>query len=91
VTLDTEVVMQAARYVRFSIGLGLDYLTPHLITGAAACNAEVSASASDARAGSCTKGIFNPVYRPVIDAPGRRFQLQSELSWRLIGTATAQF
>jgi hypothetical protein len=89
---DAEVVMQAARYVRFSLGLGLSYLTPHLLTGAAACNTSVDPSGpSDARAGSCAQGIFNPLYRPAIDAPGRRFRLEEYIAVRLLASAIGQF
>jgi hypothetical protein len=88
---DTEVVMQAARYVRFSLGLGFAYLTPHLITGAPACNGDVEAGAGDTRMGSCGPGILNPQHRPAIDAPGRRFRLDSELTVRLLAAAVGQF
>jgi len=89
--MSLEVVMQAARYVRFAIGMGLDHITPHLITGAAPCNTEAQLARGDSPAGNCAKGIVNPVYRPTIDAPGKRFLLDGELSWQLQGTATAQF
>lgn len=88
---DAALVMQAARYVRFALGVGFSYLTPHLITGAPACNADVSAAPDDPRIGSCEQGILNPNYRPAIDAPGKRFRLDGQLTMRLSATATGQF
>jgi hypothetical protein len=90
-SLDAELVMQAARYVRFALGLGFAYATPHLITGAPACNDAVEAGSPDTRMGSCGPGIFNPQHRPAIDAPGRRFRLDGELTVRLLAAAVGQF
>jgi hypothetical protein len=90
-SLNTTIVMQAARYVRFGLGFGLDYTTPHLLTGADACNADVSASAGDPRVGSCSAGILNPIHRPVLDLPGNRFRLGGALATELLATATGQF
>jgi hypothetical protein len=89
--VSTALVMQAARYVRFALGLGVSTLTSHLITGAPACNRSVSASDDDARKGPCAEGIANPVYRPAIDAPGRRFRLDGALTLGLSAMATGQF
>jgi hypothetical protein len=87
--LETRVVMQAARYVRFALGAGLAYLTPHLITGAPACAGETATV--DSGTGLCDTGVANPVYRAAIDAPGQRFRLAGELAFRLQIAATAQF
>lgn len=89
--LDLAIVMQAARYVRFGLGFGLAYTTPHLLTGAAACNAEVSASPNDPRIGSCSAGIVNPIHRPVLDLAGNRFRLGGALDTQLVAMATGQF
>lgn len=88
---DAELVMQAARYVRFALGVGFSYLTPHLITGAPACSPDVNAAPGDPRIGTCEQGILNPNHRPVIDAPGQRFRLDGELTVRLSAAATGQF
>jgi len=88
---DAELVMRAARYVRFSLGMGFAYVTPHLITGAAACNTAVEPGLNDPRVGDCEAGILNPLYRPAIDAPGRRFRLDGEMLFRLLASATGQF
>jgi hypothetical protein len=89
--LDLQVVMQAARYVRFALGTGFSYLTPHLITGAQACNPDVERIPGDTRAGPCERGILNPNYRPAIDAPGKRFRLDGQLTLRLSAAAVGQF
>src|SRR5262249_16300501 len=73
---DLPAAIQAARYVRFAFGLGMFWLTPHLITGAPPCNSEADVPRQDPRRDSCTKGIINPAYRPAIDAPGRRFRVE---------------
>jgi hypothetical protein len=88
---DAELVMRAARYVRFSLGMGFAYLTPHLITGAPACNTGVAPGMGDTRVGGCEAGILNPLHRPAIDAPGRRFRLDGQLLFRLLAAATGQF
>jgi hypothetical protein len=89
---DAELVMQAARYVRFALGLGFSYLTPHLLTGAPACNTGVEPMGpNDTRIGGCEDGILNPLYRPAIDAPGQRFRLHDQLTFRLMAAAIGQF
>lgn len=89
--LDTQVVMRAARYMRFALGGGLAYVTSHLITGAPACDATVKPSAGDERAVGCEDGIVNPVYRQAIDAPGNRFRVAGQVALQLQLSATAQF
>jgi hypothetical protein len=87
---DTSFSIQAARYVRFALGLGLFWLTPHLITGAPPCNADAGGRV-DPRRGACAAGIVNPVYRPAIDAPGRRFRVEDAMLLQLSAAATGQF
>jgi hypothetical protein len=88
---DTSFAIQAARYVRFALGLGLFWLTPHLITGAPPCNRDAQAGRNDERQGACTAGIVNPAYRPAIDAPGRRFRVEDATLLHLSAAATGQF
>jgi hypothetical protein len=89
--VSAALIMQAARYVRFALGVGLSGLTSHLITGALPCNTAVSTGDNDSRQGQCMPGIANPAYRPAIDLPGRRFRLSGALSLRLSASATGQF
>ncbi len=91
--LSLGLIMQAARYVRFSLGLGLGYVTPHLITGAPACNPEVSPAFSDTdpRVGDCDPGIINPLYIPAIDTPGRRFRVDDQVAWDFLASAMGLF
>ena len=84
-------VMRAARYVRFGLGVGFAYRSPHLITTSEACNTGSGASQDDPRRGNCGVGIINPHHRPVIDLPGGRFRLAGELSVTLHASATGQF
>jgi hypothetical protein len=74
---------QAAQYVQFRMGVSLMHMTPHLLTGAPACESEA--------AGPCTGGRTNPLYRAVIDLPGQRFMLLGNLSYDLFASATGQF
>lgn len=90
-SLSSSIVMQAARYVRFGLGFGVNYTTPHLLTGADACNAEVQAAPGDPRIGSCSAGQLNPIHRPVLDLPGNRFRLGGAVGTELLATATGQF
>lgn len=84
--------MQAAKYVRFELGAGASYSTGHFITFSDACNPDVSPNgASDARIGSCRQGIINPHHRPVLDLPGKRFQLVDDFTFDVFASAVAQF
>lgn len=84
--------MQAARYVRFTLGVSLYYNTPYLITGADPCNPGVAPDgADDQRIGTCTSGVINPSYRSSIDTPGRRFRLDGDFTVTFDAMLTAQF
>lgn len=89
--LQLALVMQAARYVRFALGLGVGYVTPHMITGAEPCNTDVQAGPTDPRMGNCAAGIFNPLHIPAIDTPGRRFRIDGQVAWDFLGSATGMF
>jgi len=89
--LDLRLLLQAARYVRFSLGTALTHVTPHFITGARPCNADVVPRPNDPRMGACTTGVMNPLYRAVIDAPGQRFRVHDELGVELQAGATGRF
>ena len=89
--LDLRLLLHAARYVRFSLGVGLTHVTPHLLTGARPCNASISPRPNDPRIGTCTDGVVNPLYRAVIDAPGGRFRVHDDLSVELQAGATGRF
>jgi hypothetical protein len=80
---ELALAMQAARYIRFRLGLSLWHAGAHLLTDGAPCNA-----AGD---GSCTGVRADPQYRPVIDLPGQRFLLANDLTFDLLASATGQF
>lgn len=88
---ELQLMIQAARYVRFTLGFGVGYVTPYLLTGASPCNDTVGGGEDDPRAGACAKGITNPSHRPVIDQPGRRFRLDGVLTLDLFAVAGGQF
>jgi hypothetical protein len=85
--LELAAVVRAARYVSFALAGGLSHLTAHLLTGAQACDT----STTGPRRGGCPEGIVNPLYRPVIDTPGQRFRMVSEVSWHLSTSAMGRF
>ena len=86
------IEMYAARYSRFAFIGSIFYTTPYFITAADACNASVSANGIDAgNAGTCRQGVVNPNSRAVLDAPGRRYQLDNELSFSMHANVTATF
>ncbi len=88
------VEVQAARYVMFTLGANVTYITEHYLTSADICNANY-AQIDDSllRTGQvdCVDGIFNPHFRTTIDEPGRRFDIGGSLAIDLFARATAQF
>jgi len=80
---ELSVSAQAAQYVQFRLGMSLMHMTPHLVTGAPACESSP--------AGPCEGGRTNPLYRAAIDLPGQRFMLLGNLSYDLFASATGQF
>lgn len=84
--------MQAARYVRFTVGSTFTWITEHALTFGDACNASASASGpDDPRIGGCLDGLLDPHYRGEVDSPGRRFRLDDAYGFDLFVRATAQF
>jgi hypothetical protein len=81
--LELAAAMQAARYVRFRLGVAFWHETSHWLTDAAPC--------ASGAASSCASNQINALYRPVIDLPGQRFLLNSDLSFDLFAHATGQF
>ena len=91
---------QANRYIKFSVGTALNHIQSHYLTFDQPCNASLSGSLKDA--GPCRgradttsawtpTGIPNPNYRPVIDAPGRRFLVDGSSGFDGWLSATAMF
>lgn len=76
------VTFQANEYIKFNVGTALNHVQSHYLTFDQPCNASLNGSID--QAGPCRTsvtsqsswtptGIPNPNYRPVINAPGRRF------------------
>jgi hypothetical protein len=81
--VELAAAMQAARYVRFRLGVAFSHLTQHLLTDAAPCPSGPGPA--------CASAQINALYRPVIDLPGQRFLLSSDLTFALFAHATGQF
>ena len=81
--LSTEFSFQAGEFIKFELGAGYRIIQSHMITYDQPCNPNAEGSAGEA--GPCQsgsgdqRGMPNPNYRRVINAPGRRF---------LVGTST---
>lgn len=87
-----NIEMQAAKYVRFGIGAGLYWNSPYLVTFSDACNPNTSGTPDDRRVGACNGNTFhNPTYRDAIDLSGRRFRVDSWISFDLMASVTAMF
>lgn len=86
--LSGEVTLriQAARYVRFELGIGLFAETPHWLTGAWPCDGRLLYS--DQGQVTCEEGTLNPAFRPLVDRPGYRFQVSDVLG--LVSGLSAQ-
>jgi hypothetical protein len=83
VAAELALATQAARYIRFRLGVVLSHVTSHLLTDAAPCTLESETT--------CGADRSNLLYRPVIDVPGQRFLLASNLGYDLFANATGEF
>jgi hypothetical protein len=83
------VEIQAARYVRFSVGTELQWATTHALTGRLPCDGPSKGLADDGRV--CSSGRADKRERGVIDAPGRRFIMRDQLLLGVYANATASF
>jgi hypothetical protein len=81
--VEVAAAMQAARYVRFRLGVAFSHQTQHMLTDAAPCPSGAGPS--------CSPEHINALYRPIIDLPGQRFLLASDLTFDLFAHATGQF
>jgi hypothetical protein len=80
---EVALATQAARYIRFRLGVVLSHVTSHLLTDAAPCSVDGE--------GTCGAQSANLLYRPVIDMPGQRFLRAADLGYDLFANATGQF
>ena len=76
------VTYQVNEYIKFGVGTALNHIQAHYLTYDQPCNASLNGNINES--GPCRgrttsasdwqpTGIPNPNYRPVINAPGRRF------------------
>jgi hypothetical protein len=90
-TFSTQFTFQAGEYVKFNLGGAFTAEQGHIITFDQPCNPDFKneiGTAGPCRSGQpggstppTPTGIPNPNYRPVIDAPGRRFRLDDATAW----------
>ena len=83
VAAEFALATQAARYIRFRLGVALSHVTAHLLTDASPCGADVD--------GTCATERVNLLYRPIIDMPGQRFLQSAALGYDLFANATGEF
>ena len=87
--LSTQFTFQAGEFVKFNVGGAFTAEQGHLITLDQPCNPDFKNN--DGTFGPCRStgqggaptatGIPNPHYRPVINAPGRRFRFDDGTLW----------
>jgi hypothetical protein len=88
-TARLSIAIQAAKFLRFSIGSALTYITPHLITATDACNPnEHPGDSSPLRGGCVGNSAPDPLSRPVVDSPGQRFRIDQNFVWDLFATVS---
>jgi hypothetical protein len=86
--LSAEFTWQAARFVKFGVGVGYTMIQSHFVTNDQACNANFKNDS--AKSGPCRKdnpagsssdydvtGIPNPNYRQSINSVGRRYMVSN--------------
>lgn len=97
-------IIQAAKLIRFSAGVGLTYIQGYLASSADACNPDLTPTAAELKEGRCSNkastgaggsysinGTPNPNHRPVIDLPGRRFRVTEDFIWDAWINGTVMF
>ncbi|MBN1654610.1 MAG: hypothetical protein JXA30_12640 [Deltaproteobacteria bacterium] len=86
------LIMQAARYLRLMIGMGLGYTTPHLLTATKKCVLDRSMSEGEDPDPRCPDGgVLNRNYRDAIDRAGQRFGLGGNLTVDVFTQALGTF
>lgn len=97
-TFSTQFTFQAGEYVKFNIGGAFTAEQGHIITFDQPCNPDFKGdkgSAGPCRSGRSPNfdptGIPNPNYRPVINAPGRRFRFDDGTAWDAWVNAVVMF
>jgi hypothetical protein len=70
------LALQPAKFVRIDLGLGVSWLSPHMLTVTDACNPgeTVPAAHPEWRGGCVNDSAPDPTHRVVIDQPGGRFR-----------------
>ena len=75
------VSVQPAKFLRFSLGAGFSWVSPHSITSTDACNPNqaVDPNHPEWRGGCVGNAAPDPTHRNVIDAPGGRFTTSNDI------------
>jgi hypothetical protein len=73
--------VQPAKFLRFNLGAGFSWVTPHLITATDACNPNetIPETHPEWRGGCVSDSAPDPTHRAVIDGVGGRFRTSGEL------------
>jgi hypothetical protein len=79
--------VQVGKYIRFRGLFGLQTDMPHFITAA---SAGVDKN-GDQRVDPADPVEANPIYRPAIDQPGRRFRVEGTKLWTLFLQGSMMF
>lgn len=82
------LTIQAAKYVKFSAGVGFGHDTEHYVTFTDECNAGQVDQPGDCQVSG---DAYNPMTREVIDAPGNRFRVMETTIFDVFLSVTAMF
>lgn len=83
---DLGLNIQVGPYIRFHSLFGLTVDEPHFIT-----NASPGVPGPSGRVDSNDPAQANPVYREVIDLPGRRYRIEQSQTWHLVVEGSLMF
>lgn len=82
------VAAQPVKFLRIDLGVGLSWVSPHLITATDACNPgeSVPADHPEWRGGCVSDSAPDPTHRVPIDQPGGRFRTSGEMLFDFFAT-----
>ncbi len=84
------LAVQPAKFVRIDLGLGVSWISPHLLTVTDACNPgeTVPADHPEWRGGCVNDSAPDPTHRVVIDQPGGRFRTSGDTQFDFFANAS---
>lgn len=83
-----NISVQPAKFLRFNLGMGVSWASPHAITNTDACNPSqaIDPRHPEWRGGCVGNAAPDPTHRNVIDAPGGRFITSNDVSFNVMAS-----